>query len=93
MTEVLIENLKKVEGGHLKAKLDVRLPTPAGDWIIRHCRIIKDREKKEWFSLPSICYIDDNGKTKYLQMLSLPPSLKRRISSQALDVWQKHKDV
>jgi len=93
MTEVLIENLKKIEGGNLKAKLDVRLPTPAGDWIIRRCRIVKDGEKKEWFSLPSVCYIDCDGKTKYIQMLSLPPSLKRRISEKALLEWQKHKKI
>jgi len=93
MTTILIEDYKVIEAGCLQAMLSVKLETPKGCWKIRDCRIIKEKQKRAWFSLPTVRYSNETGEVCYKTLLELPPGLKKRISAKALDVWQKHKKV
>ena len=91
MTTILIEDYKIIEAGCLQAMLSVKLETPKGCWKIRDCRIIKEEQKRAWFSLPTIRYSNGDGKVCYKTLLELPPDLKKRIAEKELLERQKHK--
>jgi len=93
MTTILIEDYKVIKAGCLQAMLSVKLETPKGSWKIRDCRIIKEEEKRAWFSLPTVRYSNETGEVCYKTLLELPPDLKKRIAEKALSEWQKLRDI
>ena len=69
----------------LKAFASVQI----GLWTIREWRIIQQSGQRAWVSPPQVSWKNEEGKTCYKRIITLPEELKRRIDAVILLAWEK----
>lgn len=80
----VVEITPLTDRGALKAYVTIR----AGKCIINDCRIIKERNKKPWLSMPVLSYKDKFGTTHYRNLIRfLDEGYNNDITKAALSAW------
>jgi hypothetical protein len=83
MNKLIIEDFCLVSFGNWRARADVRLPN---DIIIKNCKVVQEKGKAAWFSLPQISFISNDPKRIiYLSVIALPPKLLVEIRNLVLE--------
>jgi len=81
----VIEITPLTDRGALKAYVTIR----AGECIINDCRIIKERDKEPWLSMPVISYKDKFGSTRYRNLIRfIDENYNNEIAQVAIAAWQ-----
>jgi hypothetical protein len=84
---VEIKNFKSMQKGSLSAFVDIYFPKI--QWTVRGFQYFVSGSKR-WVSMPSRSYQDDNGKTCYSEILSMPKEMKAKFSEEALKVIDEY---
>jgi len=83
----VVEITPLTDRGALKAYVTIR----AGKCIINDCRIIKERDKPPWLSMPVMSYKDKYGTTRYRNLIKFEDeNYNNDIAKVALAAWQKN---
>jgi len=81
--EILVKDFKMVDKGALRAFFTLRLDfDDLGSLEIKECRLLKDRDRRAWVSLPQRAYESSEGGTKrlrYVPLGVLDGELKSRV--------------
>lgn len=72
-------------GGTLKALAAVSMDTNLGTIEIKDFKVIHQEGKKPWVSAPQAKWEDNDGETKYKNLIELPPELKKEVSKKILE--------
>jgi len=80
----VVEITPLTDRGALKAYVTIR----AGKCIINDCRIIKERDKPPWLSMPVMSYKDKYGTTRYRNLIKfIDEDYNNDITKAALSAW------
>lgn len=82
-----IRGYRPVKKGNLDGFLDVYIPQL--DWIIKGCGLFINGGQK-WVNMPSRAYKDEEGKTRYDDIISMPKDLKDKFSSHVLKAYASY---
>ena len=83
----IVEITPLEDRGALKAYVTIR----AGKCVIKDCRIIKDKHKPPWLSMPVMSYKDKYGTTRYRNLIKFEDeNYNNDIAKVALAAWQKN---
>ena len=81
-----IENYKIVNKGLILSKFDVNIE----QWglTIRDCTLF-DKDGKQWVSMPSRQYKDNDGKTQYFNLIKMEEKAKERFDKAVIALIPK----
>ena len=83
----VVEITPITDRGALKAYVTIR----AGKCIINDCRIIKERDRPPWLSMPVISYKDKFGTIRYRNLIKFEDeNYNNEIAKVALAAWQNN---
>jgi len=83
----VIEITPLTDRGALKAYLTIQ----AGNCLIHDCRIIQEKDKPPWLSMPVISYKDKFGTIRYRNLIKFEDeNYNNEIAKVALAAWQNN---
>jgi len=81
----VVEITPLADRGALKAYLTIQ----AGNCLIHDCRIIQEKDKPPWLSMPVISYKDKFGTIRYRNLIRfLDNNYNNEIAQVAIAAWQ-----
>lgn len=89
--QIFCENFKTLENaGYLRAIFEVRLVLSTWTITMKDWKVVQKPGQKAWVSVPQSQWTDkDTDKVAYKNLIELPNELKERISTMALEIWDK----
>lgn len=87
---IVIDNFKKHQSGKLYGFLDISVPAWNTTLHIKGCKVFID-EGKQWISLPSREYQNEEGETKYTPIIKIDDDeTYKRFIKGIHDAWKQY---